>query len=140
MGRRRFAPDQGSGLRGMRHCAPLVAERGPRPLGLARRLLLLSCSGEGEDQPGGERSRPRSALSGAGAESPAPLGAVLLSPGTGKLTLLLASTFPARATARSEERAPLCPSRSLVRTVSALAAQFFGGQRQPFHDQGGNCL
>lgn len=53
MGWRRFTSDWGLGLEGMRFGTPLIAERGPRPLGLECRLLLPSCSGEEEEQPRG---------------------------------------------------------------------------------------
>lgn len=55
--------------------------------------------------------------------------------------MLLASTFLARATAPSEERAPLHQSKSLVRALCALFwPNSLRGRRQPFLDPGENCL
>lgn len=111
--------DPGSGPGGMHRGRSLVAERGPR-------LPLPSCAREEEERPwrggGGEHWRRGRAPSGAGAAGRTrgfQLRAVLLSPGTGKF-MLLTSTFGARATARSEERAPLHQAKSLARAPWAL--------------------
>lgn len=114
-----------TGYRGWEGCAPgarLVEERGPRPLGLAHRLLLPSCAGEEEELSGGERWRP-GARSQVRARRARPrklhVRAVLLSSDTGKF-MLLASTFRPRATAGSEERTPGHQAKSLARARWAL--------------------
>lgn len=55
--------------------------------------------------------------------------------------MLLASTFRARATVRSRERAPLPQAKSLMRALCALLWQnSLRGRRQAFLDSGRNCL
>lgn len=128
-----------------------AAERG-RPLAAGTSLPAVSSflRWVRREAAGGERWRPRSALSGADVGSSAPslwqalsegkpgasLGGVRPGPGSGKF-MLLASTFRAGATAPSEEEPPL---RQALRPVGALLAPFFGGRQQPFQDPGGNCL
>lgn len=134
-GPRGFAPYRGSALRGMRHGARLVVERGPRPLGIARRQLLPSCSGEEEERPRGERWRLRSALSGESAESRSPQALARRGPVRLRHRKVDAPRFNFSGPRHSPERgtsAPTSVEEPGESSVRALVAQFFAGLAAAF--------
>lgn len=92
---------------------------------------------------GGERWRPRSALSGVGEESPARQALAWCRPAQPRNRKVHASCFNFSGPRHSPERGASAPTSGKEpgeRPVGALLLQFFGGRRQPFHDLGGNYL
>lgn len=129
---------QPTGNLGWEGCATapqLVAERGLRPLGLARRPLLPSCSGEEEERPGSERWRLRSALSGAGAEIPTPWALSPGGPAQPRHRKVHASGINFSGLSHSPKRGANTPTPGKEpdeSPVRAPQAKFFGGSTAAF--------